>query len=381
METRNDTGGVAAGQALYMALELSNGTWKLGVSDGRQWRQRTVAAGDQPGVLSEIARAKAKFGLSESVGVRSCYEAGRDGFWVHHWLCREGIANEVVDSASIEVKRRARQVKTDRVDVEKLMALLLRYHGGERRALSVVRVPTVAEEDQRRLHRERERLLKERTQHNNRIQSLLIAQGVRLKVKAGFAERLAAVRLWDGRELPADLKAELLREWERYQLVDAQVRELEALQHQRVAEARDSAVTIVQQMMQLRGVGWQSAWGLGMEFFGWRTFANRREVAALAGLTPTPYASGERQREQGISKAGNRRVRAVMIELAWFWVRYQPQSELSQWFTRRYAPGGPRMRRIGIVALARKLLIALWRYVETQQVPGGAILKSEALAT
>jgi transposase len=339
-----------------------------------------VTAGDRPAVLAEIAGAKAKFGLSESVGVRSCYEAGRDGFWLHHWLRSEGIENEVVDSASIEVKRRARQVKTDRVDVEKLLSLLLRYHNGDRPALSLVHVPTVAEEDQRRLHRERERLLKERPQHSNRVQGLLIAQGVRLKVRAGFAEQLAVVRLWDGRELPADLKAELLREWERYQLVDAQGRELEVLQHQRGAAAQDDSVAVVQQRMQLRGVGWQSAWGLAMEFFGWRTFANRRELAALAGLTPTPYASGDRQREQGISQAGNRRVRAVMIELAWFWVRYQPQSELSQWFTRRYAHGGSRLRRVGIVALARKLLIALWRYVETQQVPAGAVLKPGALA-
>jgi transposase len=363
-----------------MALELSNGKWKLGFSEGSKWRQRTVTAGDQQGVLAEIAGAKAKFGLSESVRVWSCYEAGRDGFWLHHWLRSEGIENEVVDSASIEVKRRARQVKTDRVDVEKLLALLLRYHRGERKALSLVHVPTVAEEDQRRLHRERERLLKERTQHSNRLQSLLVAQGVRLKVGAEFAAHLAAVRLWDGRELPADLKAELLREWERYQLVDRQVHELEALQHRRVAEAQGEALAVVQQLMQLRGVGWQSAWGLGMEFFGWRTFANRRELAALAGLTPTPYDSGDRQREQGISKAGNRRVRAVMIELAWFWVRYQPQSELSQWFARRYAHGGSRMRRIGIVALARKLLIALWRYVEMDRVPAGAVLKAGALA-
>jgi transposase len=236
-------------------------------------------------------------------------------------------------------------------------------------------VPSVTEEDDRRLHRERGRLLKERTQHNNRLLGLLVAQGIRLKVTADFATQLDQVRLWDGRELPADLKAELLREWERYQMVNEQVLALEALQRERVADASGEALALVAQLMQLRGVGWQSAWNLVMEFFGWRTFANRRELAALAGLTPTPYDSGDRQREQGISKAGNRRVRAVMIELAWFWVRYQPQSDLSQWFARRYATGGPRMRRIGIVALARKLLIALWRYLETDLVPAGARLK------
>ncbi len=375
MQATTQTETQAAGQTLYMALELSNRKWKLGFSDGSKWRQRTITAGDQTAVLAEIAVAKEKFGLGEDGPGRSCYEAGRDGFWLHRWLCSVGIANDVVDSASIEVKRRARQVKTDRVDVEKLVGLLLRYHGGERKALSIVHVPSVTEEDDRRLHRERGRLLKERTQHNNRLLGLLVAQGIRLKVTADFATHLAQVRLWDGRELPADLKAELLREWERYQMVNEQGLALEALQRERVAEASGEALAFVAQLMQLRGVGWQSAWNLVMEFFGWRTFANRREVAALAGLTPTPYDSGDRQREQGISKAGNRRVRAVMIELAWFWVRYQPQSDLSQWFARRYATGGPRMRRIGIVALARKLLIALWRYLETDLVPAGAILK------
>jgi transposase len=378
MQRNGQTGTEATGQVLYMALELSNRTWKLGFSDGSRLRKRTVAAGDQGAVLSEIAGAKAKFGLDGVVRVRSCYEAGRDGFWLHRWLRREGIENEVVDSASIEVKRRARQVKTDRVDVEKLVRLLLRYHGGEGKALSIVHVPSVVEEDQRRLHRERGRLLKERTQHSNRVQSLLVAQGVRIKFGANFVEQVEGARLWDGGALQADLKAELVREWERYQVVAKQVQELEALQRQRVSEGPEAALALVEQLMELRGVGWQSAWVLVMEFFGWRRFANRRELAALAGLTPTPYDSGDRQREQGISKAGNRRVRALMIELGWFWLRYQPQSELSQWFTRRYAHGGPRMRRIGIVALARKLLIALWRYLETDIVPAGAMLKPAA---
>ena len=298
MQAATQTETQSAGQTLYMALELSNRKWKLGFSDGSKWRQRTITAGDQTAVLAELAGAKAKFGLGEDVPVRSCYEAGRDGFWLHRWLHSVGIANNVVDSASIEVKRRARQVKTDRVDVEKLVGLLIRYHGGERKALSIVHVPSVTEEDDRRLHRERERLLKERTQHNNRLLGLLVAQGIRLKVKSDFATQLDQVRLWDGGELPADLKAELLREWERYQLVNEQVLALEALQRERVAKASGEALAFVAQLMQLRGVGWQSAWSLVMEFFGWRTFANRREVAALAGLTPTPYDSGDRQREQ-----------------------------------------------------------------------------------
>ena len=198
MQAATQTETQSAGQTLYMALELSNRKWKLGFSDGSKWRQRTITAGDQTAVLAELAGAKAKFGLGEDVPVRSCYEAGRDGFWLHRWLHSVGIANNVVDSASIEVKRRARQVKTDRVDVEKLVGLLIRYHGGERKALSIVHVPSVTEEDDRRLHRERERLLKERTQHNNRLLGLLVAQGIRLKVKSDFATQLDQVRLWDG---------------------------------------------------------------------------------------------------------------------------------------------------------------------------------------
>lgn len=331
-------------------------------------------AGDCAGVLREVAATQAKWGLAPTGRVVSCYEAGRDGFWIHRWLRQQGIGNEVVDSASIEVSRRARQAKTDRLDVEKLVRLLVRYHGGEQQALRCVRVPSVGAEGQRRLHRERERLLKERTQHRNRLQSLLVAQGVRVPIRRDFGAGVSELRNWDGQPLPSDLQAELRREWARYEVVQRQVQTLEALQKQRVAEAPTGALAVVQELRKLRAGGWQSAWGLGMEFFGWRTFGNRRELAALAGLTPTPYASGDRYREQGISKAGNRRVRTLMGELSWCWLRYQPQSGLSQWFQRRFAPGGTRLRRIGIVALARKLLIALWRYLETGQLPAGAVL-------
>ena len=289
----------------------------------------------------------------------------------------EGIENDVVDSASIEVNRRQRRVKSDKVDVISLLRLLQRYEQGDRKAMSVVRVPTLEQEDQRRLHRERERLIKERGGHSARIQSLLVAHGVRLKLGADFLEQLETARGGvSGYALGVDLKAEVRREYERYQLVDRQLKALEAEQRLRAESEASEAMEQVNRLRQLKGVGWQSSWILVMEFFAWRAFGNRRQLGACAGLTPTPYASGECVREQGISKAGNRQVRSLMVELSWMWVRYQPDSQLTRWFQRRFGGGGKRMRRIGIVALARKLLIALWRYVQEGVVPEGAVLKA-----
>ena len=233
-------------------------------------------------------------------------------------------------------------------------------------------MPTVEEEDRRRLHRERDRLIQERGAHRVRIQSLLIGQGVRCKVGPQLMEALDELHSPGGYPLGEDLKGELRREYERYRLAHEQIVLLERLQRERVAQARAGALKQVQHLLQLRGVGWVTAWVLVMELFSWRAFRNRRELAAWAGLTPTPYNSGESVREQGISKAGNRRVRALLVELAWLWLRYQPDSALSRWFQQRFAAGGKRMRRIGIVALARKLLVALWRYVEHGEVPQGA---------
>jgi transposase len=240
----------------------------------------------------------------------------------------------------------------------------------------MVRVPTPAEEDQRRLHRERERLIKERGSHSARIQSLLVAHGIRLKLGTDFLVQLEGARDGLGSAPGADLKAELVREYARYRLVDEQIRGLEQEQKARAEAGLGEAMRQVNGLMRLKGVGWQSSWVLVMEFFAWRAFRNPRQVGACAGLTPTPYSSGDREREQGISKAGNRRVRTLMIELGWLWLRYQPGSALSQWFQRRFAGGGKRMRRIGIVALARKLLIALWRYVTDGVIPEGAVLKA-----
>jgi transposase len=360
---------------LFVALELSDKKWKLALSDGNKKRIVTIAAGDLVTLGEAVAKAKARFGMPGGVPIVSCYEAGRDGFWLHRYLVHCGVANVVVDASSIEVNRRARRAKTDRVDVEQLLRLLIRYHHGEKRVWSVVHVPSVEEEDARRLHRELERLKKERTGHRNRIQALLVSQGVRLQPRHDLLERLEAARLWDGAALPPDLQAEVRREDERLRSVDEQIRALEAEQARRLEAAATPCHQQVAQLMRLRGIGLTSAWVFVMEYFGWRQFHNRKEVAALAGLTPMPYASGDSARDQGISKAGNRRIRSLMIQIAWGWLRYQPHSALSVWFNTRFALGGKRMRRIGIVALARRLLIALWRYVQSGAIPEGASLK------
>ena len=361
----------AEASALYMAFELSEKDWKLALGDGvRSPSHYAVAAGDTAALLECIAKAKARCGLAPEASVHSCYEAGRDGFWLHRWLIAHGIDSIVVDSASIEVNRRARRTKTDRLDGDKLLAMLIRYGAGERRVWSVVRAPTPEQEDARRAHRELGRLGHERTAHINRIRGLLVLHNRRVKYVGG--------RLWQrwwtshAEELAPGVRGEIERESERLLLVKKQMDTIEAAQRQAVAAGSEPQVA---GLAQLRGIGVGSGWVLAKELFGWRRFRNRREVAGCLGLTPSPYASGESETEQGISKAGNRRVRTLLVELAWSWLRYQPQSELSQWFNRRFAGGGKRLRRIGIVALARRLAIALWRYLEDGLTPQGAQLK------
>src|SRR5262245_14340338 len=363
-----DTG--TAGQ-LYLAFELGQKSWKLSLSDGAHSPSRyTVAAADTAAVLECIAKTKARCRVAAAAGVHSSYEAGRDGFWLHRWLIAQGIDNIVVDSSSIEVNRRARRTKTDRLDGDKLLAMLLRYRAGERQVWSVVRVPTREQEDARRAHRERGRLGQECTAHINRIRALLVLHNLRVKYVGG--------RLWQrwwsahaGDLLPG-VRAEIEREGERLSLVRAQMRAIEAQQHRAVAADAEPQVA---RLARLGAIGVGSAWVLVKELFGWRRFRNRREVAGCLGLAPSPYASGDCQIEQGISKAGNKRSRTLLVELAWSWLHHQPESALSQWFTRRFAGCGKRMRRIGIVALARRLVIALWRYLEDGVIPAGAKLK------
>lgn len=361
---------------LYMAIELSNAEWKLGftVGLGQAPRLRSLTARGLPGLLEEIRLSKVRFGLPESAPVLSCYEAGRDGFWLHRYLTAHDVTNLVVDSASIEVNRRRRRVKTDRMDVGKLLTMLIRYVQGEKKVWSVIHPPSPQEEDQRQLHRELMALKRERTHHINRIKGLLASQGVSLAIKADFLDQLEAVCLWDGSGLLEGLRNSLLREYLRYQLVQAQIHQIELARLETIRTANTPAVEQVRQLLRLRGIGLNSAWLYVMEFFSWRGFRNRRELGALSGLTPTPYQSGDSAHEQGISKAGNRPIRAMAIEIAWAWLRYQPDSALSRWYQHRFAHGSSRIRRIGIVALARKLLIALWQYLELGVIPAGARL-------
>jgi transposase len=365
---------------LYVAFELANSTWKLACSDGNKLRHVTVTAGDLPQVQRAIIGAKRHFGMGDEVHTVSCYEAGRDGFWLHRYLHSCGIDNVVVDSASLEVNRRLRRTKTDRIDAGKLLSMLVRYHGGEQHLWRVVRVPSREDEDARHLHRDLEALKRERTRYRNRIHGILIQQGLRVNnpSKKRFVKELDLMRTWDGRELPPEMKVRLVRVHERLRLVEEQISCLVKEKTLRL-KAETARMAQVAQLMRLPGIGPVSSWTFVMEFFGWRRFRNRREVAALAGLTPTPYDSGKRLREQGISKAGNRRVRTLAIEIAWAWLRFQPRSKLSRWFLERFAGGGSRMRRIGIVALARRLLIDLWRFLEYGVVPEGAQVRPLAI--
>ncbi len=282
----------------------------------------------------------------------------------------------VVDSSSIEVNRRHRRAKTDRMDATKLVTMLIRYHCGDRKVWHVVRVPSVEAEDSRQPHRELGSLKRERTQHINRIKGLLAGQGIRMEVGKEFSRDVDQIRLWDGSALGAGLRARLVREFERMEFLRQEVRELEREQREALRHSTRPEMAKVRDLVRLKGIGITSAWLYTMELFAWREIRNRRELGALAGLTPTPHQSGDDSRELGISKSGNSHVRAIAIELAWAWLRYQPDSKLALWYQERFAHGGSRVRRIGIVAVARRLLIDLWRYSETGVIPEGAVLRS-----
>jgi transposase len=307
--------------------------------------------------------------------VISCYEAGREGFWLHRYLEAQGIINYVVDSSSIEVNRRAKRAKTDRLDLAGLLSLLARYVQGDRRAWRVVRVPSVAEEDARHLPRTLEALTQDRSQLMSRLKSLLTTQGVSLPIDARFLNRLEAAHLWDGTRLPPGLQERLTRTWHQLQAVDGQIRELKSLRLTQPANLTPATSHALAQLLTMRAIGPIGASVLATEIFGWRRIRNRRELGALVGLVPAPYQSGETNYDQGITRAGNAHVRRVIVQLAWGWTRHQPDSALTHWYQQRFGGGGKRLRKIGIVALARKLLIALWRYLETGVVPDGAQLK------
>ena len=368
---------------LLVALDLGNSTWTLAASPGGPAtppRVRTLPARDLATLHAELAAAKHRFHLPPDAPVVSCYEAGRDGFWLHRALTAHGITNVVVDSASIDVNRRAREAKSDRIDTRALLAKLARHVAGERGVWSVVHVPSVETEDRRQLHRELSLLTRERTRVINRIKALLALHGIVLPGRGLplTCPPASALTTWDDAALPPATAARLAREWTRLTTVRREVRALVATRRAllRADDPTDPTLPMVRRLMALRAIGEVGAWVYATEFFAWRQFRNRRQVGAAAGLCSTRRASGRRQEEHGISKAGNRYLRALAIELAWSWLRRQPYSALSQWYRRRFAAGGPRLRRIGIVALARKLLVALWRYLETGVVPEGAMLKA-----
>lgn len=282
----------------------------------------------------------------------------------------------MVDSASSEVNRRAKRAKTDHLDVGKLLLMLMRYHGGEKKVWSVVHVPSVEAEDERHLHRLLMTLNAQRTRQINRLKGLLVAQGVHLSVGKGLLESLKTVRLWDGSSLLPQLQRRIEREYALWEFVEQQIKEVEAERRALLRDSKSASVEQVRQRMQLRAIGENSVWLYVMEFFSWRGFPNRREVGSLAGLSPTPYQSGDESREQGINKAGSSPIRLMAIEMAWSWIRLQPESALTLWYQTRFGEGSQRLRKIVIVALARKLLVALWRCLETGEIPAGAQLKA-----
>ncbi|HEY7298835.1 MAG TPA: IS110 family transposase [Xanthobacteraceae bacterium] len=366
---------------IYLALELSRRTWLVTMysPDRDRISQYKVDGGDHAGLLKLIAkiRARAAQKLGFEPAVVSCYEAGYDGFWLHRLLTAAGITNYVFDPASIAVEQRGRRAKSDRIDGKQLLRTLRQHCAGEPRVVRIVRVPSPEQEDVRRDTREQERLKTEEGSHSNRIKALVRVVGV----AAGDPRRhdylswLAKQRDWQKNPVPPRLLAEIKREHARLRLV---IEQLAALEEQvSPGPLSPAAVEMGRRrdfLFQLKSLGPAFSSRLVNEAF-YKNFRNRREVGAYFGLDGTPWRSGDTNREQGISKAGNRRARHAAIELAWLWLRHQPDSALSKWFRQRAANASKRIRRITIVALARKLMVALWRFLTTGLIPEGAVFK------
>jgi transposase len=359
-----------------MAMELSATKWHMvfGVGLASPVRHRTIAAGAVEQLREEVRRARARFRLPANAPVQSCHEAGRDGFWVHRCLTREGMENLVVDSSSIEVNRRQRRAKTDRLDGAALFRKLVQYWAGDRATWKVVHVPTEALEDARHAERGIATLTAERTTWRNRLHALLMLAGIRTTITADFGDRLERLRTWAGTPLPPGLVARLQQAWQLLTAVEDALRAARATQRAELAAAATAPTQMAAQLRRLHALGAGTAALLAKELFS-RNLRNRREVGALTGLVGVPYDSGATVRDQGISRAGLSRIRGVAVELAWLWRRYQPQSALTRWFEQRFGAGGKRARKIGIVALARRLMVALWRYTHTGIVPEGATVR------
>jgi transposase len=369
--------------AIFVSLELSRSNWlvtSLSPGKGEKMSKHSVTAGDVAGLLKLFTdlKSKAQARTGQNYPIITIQEAGLDGFWLHRVLEQEGIESHVVDPASIATPRRRRRAKTDRLDGETLLRTLLAYKRGEPRVCAMVVAPTPEEEDRRRLCRERALLIAERTRHVNRIKGLLFAQGVSdyAPLRRNRRARLEVLHTGDGRLLPSHVKSQISRELDRLELLLEQIKQVEAEQDTVLAAAKTAAGTQatpepVAMLLALKGIGANFAAVLWLEAF-YRQFANRRQVAAYAGLAATPWRSGTIEREQGVSKAGNPRLRTTMIQLAWLWLRHQPHSALARWFKAHSQRG----RKSAIVALARKLLVALWKYVSHGVVIEGAVMKS-----
>jgi transposase len=369
--------------AIFVSLELSRSTWLVtSLSPGRGERisRHQVKGSDVPALLERFAQlqAKARERTGEKYPLVVIQEAGLDGFWIHRCLVREGIESHVVDAASVTASRRSRRAKTDKLDGEALVRTLLAYKRGEPRVCAMVTVPSAEDEDRRRVCRERRSLVVERIRHVNRIKGLLFTQGVGdyEPLRTNRRARLKELVTGDGRPLPSHVKREIERELDRLELVMRQIKEVERERDAMLEAATDEAPEPASaRLLQLRGIGPEFAGVLHAEAF-FRSFSNRRQVACYAGLAPSPWQSGNMDREQGVSKAGNKRLRTTMIQVAWLWLRHQPESELTRWYAERVQANGGRIRRVMIVALARKLLIALWQFSSAGVVPKGALLKA-----
>jgi len=370
-------------KAIFVSLELSRSTWvitSLSPGRGEKMSKHAVPSGDIPALLARLSqlKEKARARTGQVFPIIVIQEAGLDGFWIHRVLQQEGIESYVVDPASIATSRRRRRAKTDRIDGEALVRALLAYKRGEPRVCAMVKAPTPHEEDRRRISREREVLTAERVQHVNRIKGLLLAQGIGdyAPLHRNRRERLEELITGDGRPLPECLKAQISRELDRLELLIEQIKAVEAERDAVLAQVQASSgvPAPAAQLLTLRGIGPEAAATLWTEGL-FRTFSNRKQVAAYAGLAPTPWQSGSVHRDQGVSKAGNPRLRTIMIQIAWLWLRHQPQSALALWFRARIKRTGGRLGKTMIVALARKLLVALWKYATAGVLIEGAVLK------
>ena len=368
--------------AIFVSLELSRSIWlitSLSPGSGEKMSKHSVRAGDVAGLLARFSELKQKASARtrKSFPIVVIQEAGLDGFWLHRALEQEGVESHVVDPASIATSRRRRRAKTDRIDGEALLRTLLAYKRGEPRVCTMVRAPTPEDEDRRRLCRERKVLIAERVEHVNRVKGLLFSQGISSyePLRRDRRQRLEDLTTGDGRTLPTHLKIQISRELDRLELLLAQIKLAEAERDGLLAEGQAAAPeSPARMLLEFKGIGAESAATLWLEAL-FRHFDNRRQLASYAGLAPTPWQSGSVDREQGVSKAGNPRLRAILIELAWLWLRHQPQSALALWFEERVKRNGGRMKKTTIVALARKLLVALWKYVTAGIVIEGAVMK------